>query len=674
MLYFVFAIACVILAWQRLLPFIGSSRPSINKRYPRGNEDGTDILGDAWEQISIFEHIEQGLRRNPDAPAVICTFQPADHLEQFMHAKEDHATSTTVDQKLLQSGLWQSQRNQERDTTVSRGQPQLRTRPECATLTYAELHQISMRLATGLQAYGAQPESIILMLIPNGVEYTVLLWTCMLLRITYVSLDPSMLDISGFTALKHTLRDVKPQIVLAPDAAGGKAIDVAVSELGLPQPIRLCLASSASRGSNPAWKPLASMSEYASRFDDDNSPVVEGASTALLAAARRDRPDRIHSIMFTSGTSGRPKAAPLRVSGMSHVLQSQRWLLTPESGAVALQQPHNSRGIAPAQTLQTWAAGGAVVMTGQTFSVRAAADAIRQLGVTFLVLTPPMVHEMAAELAERPLPDTGASSVKTIQVGGDAVTRDVLTKCARLFPLARVCVNHGMTEGGGSFVWPFFDTAPREIPYFGEISPVGRLAPGSRIRVWNADAGRGAQRGELGHLHVSLPSLIRGYMGGRAAESFYWDHRRSGGRSWFITGDVATVDASGLVFILGRGGDMIRRAGVIVMPAVIESSIESFIGVQTVVVPVPHHVLGAEPFAIIGSYHDGKSEAQIKKHVREALGRDYALAGLASLKQLGLVEFPLNQTHKVIRSELRSVVLKYLDRQKTVANGKGGDI
>ncbi|KAK7937300.1 4-coumarate--CoA ligase 2 [Apiospora aurea] len=654
MLYLLFAIACIILAWQRLLPFFGSSRPSSSKRYPQDDEDGTDIVGDPWEQLSIFQHIEQGLNRNPDAPAVICTFQPQDHLGDLMHAKANITTPPKAQEQTFESALWQGHRAPVADPDVSRGQQQRPTTPKCATLTYAELHQISLKLAAGLQAYGARPESTLFMLIPNGVEYPVLLWTCALLRITYVSLDPSMLDISGFTALKHTLRDVKPQIVVAPDATSGKAIDVAVSELGLPQPIRLCLASSMSRGSNPAWKPLASMSEYASRFEtpDDRD------SAQMMAAARQDRPDRIHSIMFTSGTSGRPKGCPLRVSGMSHVLQSQRWLLTPESAALALQQPHNSRGIAPAQTLQTWAAGGAVVMTGQAFSVRDAADAIRQLGVTFLVLTPPMVHEMAAELAERPLPPdaTGASSVRTIQVGGDAVTRDVLINCARLFPRARVCVNHGMTEGGGSFVWPFFETPPRDIPYFGGDVPRGPV--GARV----ADSGVG-RRGGTG--------LIRGYMGGRSAESFYQDRR---GRSWFITGDVVTVDAAGLVYILGRGGDMIRRAGVIVMPAVIESSIESFLGVQTVVVPVPHHVLGAEPFAVVSSYGDGRTEGQIKEHVRAALGRDYALAGLASLKQLGLVEFPLNQTHKVVRSELRGLVLKHLDRQKSIANVKAGDM
>lgn len=83
--------------------------------------------------------------------------------------------------------------------------------------------------------------------------------------------------------------------------------------------------------------------------------------------------------------------------------------------------------------------------------------------------------------------------------------------------------------------------------------------------------------------------------------------------------------------------------------------------VKTIVVPVPHQVLGAEPFAVLSSYND-KTEGQIKDHVRAVFGRDYGLGGLASLKQLGLVEFPLNPTHKIIKSEVQTAVVKHLER------------
>ena len=504
-----------------------------------------EIDGGVWESMSVFAHIERGLNRNPDGPAVICTFQPVDCLQDLIsgHQKAHQ-----------QNALWQ----QQNDDSYLRNGP---VQPTCLTLTYTQLHRTALKLASGLIANGAQPNSTMVMLIPNGGEYTVLLWTCILLRITYVSLDPALLDISGFTTLKHMLQTLKPQLVVALDGPSGKALDVAVSELQLPQPIRLCL----SRSRTPDWRSLANIAA-----DSVKCPVDEAT---LVAAARHDNPKRIHSIMFTSGTSGHPKGCPQRVAGMSHVLHSQCWLVDSEAGAFALQQPHNSRGIAPAQTLQTWRAGGAVVMTGQGFSVRDAAEAIQAFGATFIVLTPPMVHEMAAELAARPF---DVSSVKRIQIGGDAVTKDVLTKCAALFPPAHVCANHGMTEGGGSFAWPFFDRSVSKIPFFGEICPIGTVAPGSVVRIWDRERKCVVGKEELGELHISCASIISHYLGGRSEESFYDDRR---GR-WFNTGDIAMVDRDGLVFILGRRKDMIKRAGVAIMPAAIESSIEAFTGAQ----------------------------------------------------------------------------------------------
>ena len=546
-----------------------------------------EIEGELWERVSVFEHIEQGLKTNPDGPAVICMFQPAIHLEDLVGEDEKVRRPNGLWQQQLHHGalpqsndvepqqpqqqqshghqkvvLWGKQPNGLAPMWKQASALQNTVRgPPCLTLSYAQLHRTAVKLAAGLRANGVQPNTTMLMLIPNGAEYPLLLWTCILLRITYVSVDPGLLEISGFTALKRTLRTLKPQLVVAPDTQRGQALDVAVTELQLPQPIRLCISPSRTGD----WKSLLDVAADAAKY-----PVDEAA---LMTAARHDRPSRIHSIMFTSGTSGRPKGCPLRVAGMSHVLHSQSWLVDSEAGDFALQQAHNSRGIAPAQTLQTWRAGGAVVMTGQGFSVADAAQAIRQFGVTFIVLTPPMVHEMGDELAARPF---NVRSVKKVQVGGDAVTKGVLSKCAALFPRAQICVNHGMTEGGGSFMWPFFRAPLSDVPFYGEICPTGTVAAGSAVRIWDTEKNCVAGIGKPGELHISCGSIIRHYLEGRGQESFYDDEK---GR-WFITGDIAMVDRNRLVFILGRKKDMIVRAGVGIMPAAIESSIEAFTGAQ----------------------------------------------------------------------------------------------
>ena len=571
----------------------------------RSSDDVAEVDGGVWRPLSILEHVELGLKKRPDGPAVICLFQPTSALQELVspwrgdEARVGDVLSTAPSHQSTgihgtngvngvndmngyrtdkKNGLWDKSHNRVNGFTPTSTHKTISSSSSSSvpafTLTYRQMHKSALTIAAGLIANGARPDTAMVMLIPNGGEYTILLWTCILLRITYVSLDPSSLDISGFTTLKHVLQSLKPQLVIAPDATSGRAIDVAVTELELPQPIRLCL-------SGPSllcgWKSLADIASDAAKH-----PVDEAI---LVSAAKHDRPSRIHYLLFTSGTSGMPKGCPLTVAGMSHDLHSQAWLVDSESGTaqLALQQAHNSRAICPLQTLQTWRAGGCVLMTGRGLRVDDVAEAVcgdHPYRASFIVLSPPMVHELGAEMVARRARAAGikpdVSSVRRIQLGGDAITKDVLAKCAALFPHAHVCVNHGMSEGPGMFAWPFLDTSVSEIPFFGEICPVGIVSPGSLVRIWDADAKRTVSRGQLGELHVSRGSVIRSYWAGRSGESFL-DERK--GR-WFNTGDVAMVGKDGLVFILGRHKDMIQRAGVGIMPAAIESSVEAFIDAQ----------------------------------------------------------------------------------------------
>jgi hypothetical protein len=77
-------------------------------------------------------------------------------------------------------------------------------------------------------------------------------------------------------------------------------------------------------------------------------------------------------------------------------------------------------------------------------------------------------------------------------------------------------------------------------------------------------------------------------------------------------------------------------------------------------VAFPHPTLGHEPFAVLSDLN-GKNEDQIKNHVLRMLGEGYALGGLSSLKQIGLQEFPINATHKIIKFEVLTAVMKHLN-------------
>ncbi|KAJ9605948.1 hypothetical protein H2200_009797 [Cladophialophora chaetospira] len=461
------------------------------------------------------------------------------------------------------------------------------------------------------------------MLIPNGVEYALLIWCCTLLEITYVSVDPDIISASGYRALKEIMRSVKPSIVVTAGCTPATAIGIAIDDLRLSPPMRISLDMVIPKG----WRSFKDLIRNTTWMDMSNLP----SSTV------DDNPNRINSIIFTSGTSGIPKGCPLRVSSMCQILESQSWLLHEENSARALQAAHNSRGIAAFQTLQTWKAGGAVMMIENSCDIKEMTAALRYHAPTFIAVSPSMASAIREEVKMDPFI---ADSVQTVQVGGEAVTIGALAECSVLFPAAKICVNHGMTEGGGSFQWPFLNTPLDQIPSFGEICPIGTVAPGSAIRVWNSSAECSAKIFEVGELHIRGGNLLRQYMGGRSPGSFFDDDYGH----WLVTGDTAMIDRDGLVFILGRSRDMIDTKRGIIVPVAIEAVIRRFLGVQ-----------GQVPLAVVKEY-SRRTERDIITHVMKILGQAYLLIGVLSLKQLELVDFPRNGSGKVMKAELENAI------------------
>ncbi|CAO2648471.1 Nn.00g077380.m01.CDS01 [Neocucurbitaria sp. VM-36] len=564
---------------------------------------------------SIFKHLERGLHRNSHAPAVICMHQAAGHFSQWLKDEDTSIELPSTDAKLVKK--------------------------DYLSLNYMQLLTMAQQLVCGWMKKGLKPRSTILICIPNGGEFCVLLWACILMRLTMVCMDPSILAAASYKDLRDALRSLKPSIIVVPDHVGAVSVDIAVQELCIARPFGMVLSE------NISYSKWLSFSSFAAA-----TLSVEQTRT-LMDEAREDDPRRIHSVLFTSGTSGKPKGCPLRVAGQTHFLRAWSWLLNEHNSHRALQQAHNSRAIAPTQILQTWSTGGTVLMPSRSFHLEDTIAAIDTFDATFVVLSPAMVHAIAEQIQSRPR--MNLSSVRTVQIGGDAVNKTVLLKCSVLFPGAQICTHHGMSEGVAAFKWPFFDISASQIPFLGETCPTGTVASGSTVRLWDADKQRTATRNELGEMHIRSSSIIRHYLGGDSENSFYEDTE---GR-WFITGDTATMDNNGMIYILGRSKDVITRAGIAIMPGPMESLIQQFLGAQTCVVGIPDAKFGERTYAVVKDTKN-KIEEVIFQHVKDSLGSQYALDGVLTLKELKLAEFPVNRTFKIVKRSVQLAVIQHL--------------
>lgn len=518
----------------------------------RGSNQLADVDGGLLVNrgSSVFTRIERGLLKNPHQPAVICMHQSQNHLAKYRGL---HTKSYADNNGVIRCG----------------------DDAGCLTLTYKQLHAEGLKLAKGLFDRGVRSGANVLCMIENGGEYALLLWAGVIARLTHSPIDPAMLEPGRGNELETYLEILRPTVVVVPSTSHIDAVERATKSSGIHIELGIFLEEDEAMPRGSHWKSLSEVLDRgATSGTSDNQD--------LLDVARRDDPDRISSIMFTSGTSaGRPKGCPLTVASQAHALESQAWLINKDNSARVLQQAHNSRAIGLLHALLTWQAGGALILpTGSSFSLGHTVDAILHHKVTFVALSPALVHTIGSEFVSRDAKTGDWDHVRTIQVGGDAVTKEVLGKCAALFPRAEVVVNHGMSEGAGSFTWPFQDKPVTQIPFFaGTISPVGVAARGARIVIWDSKTGAAAHRGRPGEMLVCSPSLIRGYVGGEKNDNEVFCQDRQG-RRWMKTGDVALMDQDGLVYILGRSKHAIDRSGFAIMPAVVESCIEKFTGAQ----------------------------------------------------------------------------------------------
>lgn len=635
---------------------------------------------------SLFFHLEKALKSYPDRTAVVVAHQDANHLMEL--ADQSHSSNAQKDPT---------------SNTTNNSQ----STADCLQWSFKSLHNAALHVVAALDSCGVQAGARIAHLIPNCIEWSVLSWSCMLGKLTQAALDPGMLSLARATELQNILDTLRPDVIVVPDEEGAAAVDSALTILGLAQPrVKLVLAShrgiksttgnpdghsfsteSTSTGKKSSWTSLVSFALSASPLD----PVTR---STLESAAHHDDLARYSLILFTSGTTtGVPKGCPRSVASVLFLLAGQSWgslCLGPSNAMFHASQvsqisndadvpchamtSQNFRIIAPALALSTWSAGGTVVMPSVRPDPGALLKAIAKFAITMVLFIPASLH---TTLAHPDFGTTDKSSIKTVIVGGDMVTRDHWLKAAHAFPAAEVMAGHGMTEGGGAFYIPYLGRTGMSIvesgdktiiPFHNSLCPLGKVNAGTRLRLASADgtSNQPVKRGELGELHFCSPSFIRSYMKNVHPETFYQEVDEAGKtRHWFKSGDLGMVDEDGWVWILGRKKDVIKRAGIPVVPAALESCLNEFLNGQSAILGLPHPTLGQEPFAVVSSLESSSRDRtytkdDLRQRIIDVFGAEYGLGGVATLPELGLSQFPVNATGKIPKRELEAPVAAWI--------------
>ena len=282
-------------------------------------------------------------------------------------------------------------------------------------------------------------------------------------------------------------------------------------------------------------------------------------------------------LLYTSGTSTRPKGVPLAYQG---ILGNAR-LGVPEHGITAADRILSAAPFGHLYGLYSFhlalAAGAAAVLL-PAFSPPDLARTLKAEAVTTLFAAPAHV---AACLGAGLLDADVLSRLRLAVLSGSAVAPSVARALQACMPDGHVAQLWGMTETQAGLY-----TRPGD-PIETVAASAGRPSPGTEVRVVGPDDAV-LPPGKEGELHIRGSLLFPGYFNHPEANR---DAFSTGG--WFRTGDLAVIGAGGNVAITGRCKDVINRGGVKYNPRDIEDLLAAHPQVDmAAIVPVPDPVLG----------------------------------------------------------------------------------
>ena len=483
-------------------------------------------------------------------------------------------------------------------------------------VTYAELGERSDRIASGLVAAGLQVGDRVAYLARNATEYWELFFAAAKAGVVIVPLNFRL----SAEEISWILGDADPAAILVEDHLTSH---VPADWTGL----KLAFAQS-STGQHEVLVPFGweALEEWVAAQD-------------AVDPQRDQTGDALASMMYSSGTTGRPKGVTTTVGGFLWAVEAFGGLFGPTPDSVSLVPTPYYHIAAGGWSLIALAAGGRIVQFTEVTPQNMLGLMVGHRATHVIMV--PTVMQLFITSPEASQADY--SSVQHVVYGGSPISETVMVGAQETFG-AQLSQSYGLTETVG--VTTFLRPEDHVVGPDSKLRSAGRAVPGLEVAIFDPETGEEMPTGEVGEVVTRGPGVTKSYWRNpEATAAAFWP----GG--WFRTGDAGYMDAEGYVFLKDRIKDLLMSGGENIYPAEVENAIMAHPAVQEVaVIGVPSERWGETPLAVVvpkaGESIDGD---ELITFTRERLAHYKCPTAVEVIEQL-----PRNPSGKVLKRELRA--------------------
>ncbi|GHC78867.1 AMP-binding protein [Limoniibacter endophyticus] len=469
-------------------------------------------------------------------------------------------------------------------------------RPDGVSVSYGELETRTARLAGALRAADVGQGDIVALLVDKSP-------TAMLIYLAMARIGAVFLPIhTGLAAVEitHILNDAAPRLVICDPRFSDLVVEAG----------RTCLTLTAR--------------------EEGGFADLAAASTSIeaLAVVAASAPN---ALVYTSGTTGRPKGAWITTAQVRWNVEAIRemWAIGPDDVLLHI----NLIAYGVFATMLPMLSAGAGLFLVEDAGVDTILDGLPH--ATMMASVPTVYQRLLSE----PRFTRELCSRIRLFITGSAPMREDLFEAFAAHTGHRLLDRYGMTEA-------LLITSNR-ADHSREAGNSGYPLPKSTLRIIGSD-GRPLPAGEVGQIQILQPAPFTGYLNApeKTAESLTDD-------GWLRTGDFGSLDPEGRLSVIGRGTDLIITGGLNVYPKEVEQVLNAQPQIaESAVIGVPHPEYGEAVFAAIELQPDAASTldtAALRQLLRGAI------AGYKVPKHIEIVrKLPRNALGKIKKQELRT--------------------